>query len=142
MAYHGAIKFLKIEGDSLEWNEAVKRPLKRVPFNDATQTSWIGKRRRDESVALLAPAFRLDSTCPASTEAYLRYDEGDAPHRLATRCVVIGTTKTPLPGETKMHYVLLVRQLEGGVECDYERIGVGVVPAPCVSYVSKEVSIS
>lgn len=143
MAYDGAIKFLKIEGHSLEWNEEVKRPLSRKRFNEATQTSWLGKQRRGESVALLAPACVLHTADVASTDVYLRYDEGDAPQTLATQCIIIGTTKTPAHGEVRKHHVLLIRPQEDvHDEFDYERIGVGVVPESCVLPMGKDITIN
>ncbi|OAL47629.1 HET-domain-containing protein [Pyrenochaeta sp. DS3sAY3a] len=142
MAYDGAIKFLKIEGHSLEWNEAIRRPLSQARFDAATQTSWLGRRRRGESVALSAPASTLDTTCVAILDAYLRYDEGDAPQVLATQCVIIGTTKTPAPGEAKKHYVLLIRQQDGGGDSNYERIGVGVISESCVFTMDKVITIN
>jgi len=128
MAYQGAITFMSIEGDSLDWNGKVELPPA-LSDGKRKQTSWLRTSRSEENLVINAMGFKI------IRNDGIVYDDGNASVAELTKCVIIGIEKGSDHAASKWHYVLVVQEknidAEGNIYC--ERVGAGCLKGESIA---------
>jgi hypothetical protein len=135
MAYKGAIDYLKMEEDKVDWETDELRS----PWNRRAGT----KNKEDYTYGaesyLTAEARNFNTNSTSRPESVVVvYDDKSMSHNPAFKCVVLGRERDKgKPLEDKIHCVLVV-QPHGE---EYERVGVGFLPGRCIGRESQTVRV-
>ncbi|KAM0437845.1 hypothetical protein ACHAPT_002210 [Fusarium lateritium] len=134
MAYEGAITFMKVPFDTVEWEEgkdAIRSPWT-YSDSSSSSTSW-HTGNSNERIDLTAYARELTNLILAEKE--IVYDQGRAvPTRGSVKCVIVGRERVRSNAATLQHYYVLAVALRGGSETEYKRVGAACLPGTCIAW--------
>lgn len=143
MAYQGAITFMNLPFDEVDWEEgrdAIKSPWTWSDSSSSSTTWHTGNS--NENIDLTA--YARDLVSPGSAEKGIVYDQGRtglADGRL--KCVVVGKEKVrdeKTDVALLRHYYVLVVVPRRGLEIGYERVGAACLPGTCITW-DREVKV-
>lgn len=131
MAYRGAIDYLDLPFDKVEWEEHDILS----PWSSSEPGTWYSSGSGRGATGLSVNVRAFESTAKERRDSRLVYDitgtKAGGPLR-ESKCVILGRVKNPgQPVRERLHYVMLVSpstpQARRG-ELVYERDGVGYMP--------------
>lgn len=141
MAYSGAIEYLELLFDQVDWEKDEIRSR----WSHGAGKTWSYSRDYSTCPLELTVAAREFDWQAARTldGAGIKLDDPDRREELASalQCVVLGKLKiqTQELGAARTHYVLLVTprtspESDGGASHIYERVGVGCLPGALINF--------
>ncbi|KAI8665084.1 Protein kinase domain-containing protein [Fusarium sp. Ph1] len=140
MAYQGAITFMNVPFDEVDWEEgkdAIKSPW---TWNDSSSSSatW-HTGNSNENIDLTA--YARDLVSPGSAEKGIVFDQGRTGLTDGTlKCVVVGKEKVrdeKADVALLRHYYVLLVVPRRSLETGYERVGAACLPGTCISWDSE-----
>jgi hypothetical protein len=132
MAYDGAIRYMDIATNMLQWSETIRF--------DGEGGALIAGLREFQNCSIEGDGTKckiIDSM--GDRRGWLQFDLEDKTEIESLNCVVVG--KNVLPGTNLLedHYILVVRSVV--LKEEYERAGVGLIQGDCISERKSDIRI-
>lgn len=133
MAYDGAISYMNIPFDRVEWSNAIQWPSISELQNSPDHSGQSHDTPSSELSAIVRD-FSLDECA----KGRLVFDEHDRTETQGLKCFVIGKeTRADGLSDKRLHYVVVVKPI-CSKERTYERVGVGSIPKECILFEEQE----
>ncbi|KAJ4328819.1 hypothetical protein N0V84_000606 [Fusarium piperis] len=137
MTYEGSITYVDAPFDEVDWTRDYESPFKA----DTERRYWEANGSNPTPVLKSQSARRFSSSAdPNGVLERIRFDlkTSEQLQLGALRCIVIGRTKLPKPGDATLHYVLVITAPSSRTPQAYVRVGVGILLKSLISWDSEE----
>lgn len=123
MAYKGPIDYLAVEFDKVTWSDH-KRLSPPFVSNESALTGTHTDMLPARQFAIRAETFAYNELGREKDASVIHLDLKLVLIQRKYRCVVVGVTRSSLPEQKKMHYVLIVTHKGNSKDRIFERVGV------------------